>query len=260
MNVKKEIKTLHLVPSKKMGQNFLFDENIAKKIVSSIKCDKNNPIVEIGPGLGILTQYLTITYDNLFLIEKDTILSDYLKIKYPNVSICNGDFLKYDFSCFNNFCIISNLPYSISKFAIRKITDLYPTVSKSVLMLQKEVVRRLTAKPKSKEYGAITVITSLFYEIRILFNVSKSVFYPIPKVDSSVILLQRKGQLNLSSDDYKPFVKFIYSCFNSRRKKLKNNIDFNICNDLYFKELIDKRAEELNLVEFIKLFLLFKSK
>jgi 16S rRNA (adenine1518-N6/adenine1519-N6)-dimethyltransferase len=119
-------------------------------------------------------------------------------------------------------------------------------------MLQKEVANRLTAKPKSKEYGAITVITSLFYDIRVLFNVSKSVFY--------VILLQRKGQLYLSSDDYKPFVKFIYSCFNSRRKKLKNNIDFNIGNDLYFKELTDKRAEELNLVEFIKLFLLLKSK
>ena len=119
MNVKKEIKKLKLVPSKKMGQNFLFDENIAKKIVFCTECDKSNPIVEIGPGLGILTQYLITTYDNLILIEKDTILSNYLKTKYPNVSIYNGDFLKYNFSNFNDFCIISNLPYSISKFAIR---------------------------------------------------------------------------------------------------------------------------------------------
>ncbi len=253
MNVKKELEQFGFFPSKRLGQNFLFDENIARNIVNAL--DTKSIVVEIGPGLGILSKFLLERFHNIFFIEKDALLYGYLKEHYPEAKIVLGDALKFNFEQFDSFSVISNLPYSISSATIRLIIDRYPHIDTSVLMLQKEVAERLTAQMKSKNYGILTVLTMTFYTVEKLFNVSKNVFYPKPKVDSTVIRLKRLDKPLVNIKDKENFILFIKKIFANRRKKISNNLK--IPPDT--NEKLGLRAEELSIKELIELFYALKS-
>lgn len=180
-------------PKKFLGQHFLIDENISKKIVNCFSLNKFDKIVEIGPGKGALTKYLFEFSDKLILIEYDNESVEYIKssFKIHNPNIIKQDFLKYNLkdvlSQTSKNLIIGNFPYNISSQIIFKILENYLLVDNLVGMFQKEVAERIISKPNSKEYGIISVKTQLLYDVKILFDVSPNVFFPKPRVNSSVI-------------------------------------------------------------------------
>jgi len=253
MNVKKELKQLGLYPSRRLGQNFLFDENLARKIVDSLESDKQ--VIEIGPGLGVLSKYILKRFPDAIFIEKDPLLFNYLKLHYPNGKFILQDALKFDFNRFDSYSVISNLPYSISKNMLRKFISAYPHMDEAILMLQKEVVERLTSPPCNKKYGVMTILTRIFYIEEKLFNVSKNVFYPKPDIDSSVVRLKKRDSIPLNHDEVDDFIRFIKTIFSSRRKKISTNLGISDKKN----NTLSLRAEELSLEKLIELYRELKS-
>ncbi|NIA22867.1 MAG: ribosomal RNA small subunit methyltransferase A [Proteobacteria bacterium] len=253
MNVKKELKQLGLSPSKRLGQNFLFDENLAKKIVNSF--NGNGHVIEIGPGLGVLSKYIVNRFPDTVFIEKDPLLFNNLRLLYPDTNIVLQDALKFDFNRFGSYSVISNLPYSISKNILRKFISSYPHMEEAVLMLQKEVVERLISPAGNKKYGVITILTRLFYNVEKLFNVSKNVFYPKPDVDSSVVRLEKRDSLPLNNNETDDFISFVKVIFSSRRKKISTNLGISDKNN----KKLSLRAEDLSLEKLIELYRELKS-
>ncbi len=213
---------------KRFGQNFLNDQNILQKISSSVTPKENDLIIEIGPGSGNLTKYLQKYNANLICYEIDETLKERLAlIKNDKTTFIFKDFLTTNLKDdiknidYNDLYIIANIPYYITTPIIEKITfsSLKPTAI--VLMMQKEVGLRLTAKPNSKEYGYITVLLNYYYDINLLFDVSKKSFYPEPNVDSVVVKFTSKEQIPI---DFKKFNSFIQDAFKYKRKNLRNNL------------------------------------
>lgn len=248
---------MHAVqPKKRLGQHFLKDDNIARKIVESLQFRKN--VLEIGPGTGMLTKYLLHTTDNLHLIEIDEQSVDYLKMTYPELSnhITTGDFLKIHPAAIfpEQFAVIGNFPYNISSQIFFKILENKNVIPEVVGMIQKEVAERLNAKPGNKTYGILTVLLGAYYEIKYMFTVSEKVFIPPPKVKSAVIRLIRKENFKIDCDE-ELFFSVVKASFNQRRKTLRNSLrsfwQDKINPDNYL--LFQKRPEQLGLEEFINL-------
>lgn len=235
MNKEKVIKILqenNASVKKQFGQNFLLDENVLNNIVKSSGIDSNTFVVEIGPGLGFLTEYLSKNANNVLCYEIDTEMVNVIKSKnFHNVDIIEGDFLKAnideDFKKYSNdldIVVVANLPYYITTPILLKILEETKMVSKMVVMMQKEVALRLCGKPSTKDYNALSVLIQYFTNPKLLFNVKPSSFYPEPGVDSSVIEIAYKENIDNKASNLDYFLKFNRNIFSQRRKTLMNNL------------------------------------
>jgi 16S rRNA (adenine1518-N6/adenine1519-N6)-dimethyltransferase len=246
-------------PKKSLGQHFLKDQGIAQKIVEALKLPigKNN-VVEIGPGTGVLTQYLVKNPDiDLTLIELDRDSVAYLKTHYPKLEgkIIEGDFLDLDLESAvgSDFHIIGNFPYNISSQIFFKVFENRNQVKQVVCMLQKEVADRIAEKEGSKTYGILSVLLQAYYDIEFLFKVPPGVFFPPPKVMSGVIRLIRNNRETLGCDEV-IFKKVVKQSFQTRRKTLRNALKpLNLNAAIYALPIMDKRAEQLSVEQFISL-------
>ncbi len=243
-------------PKKSLGQHFLTDLHIAQKIVDSLSVDSKN-VIEIGPGKGVLTQYLIQNKQlNMRYVETDAESVEYLNAKYPEIKdrLIQADFLKYDLkSLFGDekFCIMGNFPYNISSQIFFKTLDHKDQVNEVVGMIQREVAERIAAPPGSKTYGILSVLLQAYYSIEYLFTVKEGVFFPPPKVKSAVIRLKRNevASLGCSDSDFRAVVK---TAFNQRRKTLRNALKtFTFETTEEITELLTKRAEQLSVEDFI---------
>ena len=247
---------------KHLGQHFLTDENIAKKIVEGLSFENYGNVLEVGPGMGVLTKYLIEKEQKIYLAEIDTESIEYLKKHYEKITqeTFVGDFLKHDFAGLNNeqIAIIGNFPYNISSQILFKIIDYYEQIPEMVGMFQKEVAERTAAVPRTKDYGILSVLIQAYYDVKYLFTVHENVFNPPPKVKSGVIRLTRNPKEGLAGNEIL-FKQIVKAGFNQRRKKLSNSLKvLNIPEALKTHEFLDKRAEELSVADFISFTTLWK--
>lgn len=242
-------------PKKHLGQHFLKNEGIAEQIANSLVDGDYNTVVEIGPGMGVLTQFLIKSDKDLYVVELDGESVEYLKghfnMRYDH--IIEGDFLKLklDKTFEGNIAVIGNFPYNISSQIVFKIIENRHMIPQMAGMFQKEVAERIAAGPGSKTYGIISVLTAAYYDTEYLFTVEKEEFNPPPKVQSGVIRLVRKEGYTLPCDEslFKTVVK---TAFNQRRKTLRNALkQLSLPEELLQNELMAKRAEQLHLDDFI---------
>jgi 16S rRNA (adenine1518-N6/adenine1519-N6)-dimethyltransferase len=245
-------------PKKHLGQHFLKDDNIARKIVGSLQ-PSDFPVLEVGPGMGVLSRHLLELKDrSCFFIDTDRESIKYLTEAFPDHSekFIHADFLKYDLDQLfpGKFVIIGNFPYNISSQILFKVLDRRQQVTQVVGMIQKEVAERLAAGPGSKTYGILSVLLQAYYRIEYLFTVNETVFIPPPKVKSAVIRLSRNDMEKLDCDEVL-FFKVVKTAFNQRRKTLRNSLrSFYIDYERgEIQHLAGKRAEELGVEDFVQL-------
>ncbi len=246
-------------PKKFLGQHFLKDQNIALKIVEAINlASGRNRIIEIGPGTGVLTKFLAANKSvDLRLVEIDRESVSFLKNYYPELrdQIVEGDFLKLGTKdlFIEDFIIVGNFPYNISSQIFFKVLELRNQVTQVVCMLQKEVAERIAEKEGSKTYGILSVLLQAYYDIEFLFKVPPGVFHPPPKVMSAVIRLTRNKTQQLACDE-DLFKKVVKQSFQNRRKTLRNALKpLTLRASIYALPLMDKRAEQLTVDQFITL-------
>jgi 16S rRNA (adenine1518-N6/adenine1519-N6)-dimethyltransferase len=243
-------------PKKFLGQHFLKDRNVARKIVDALEVPKDYPVLEIGPGTGVLTELLLSKEINLRVIEIDTESVSYLKEHYPGLDnrIIEGDFLETELNGLGeHFAIIGNFPYNISSQIFFRVLEMRGQVDQVVCMLQKEVAKRLVAPHGSKTYGILSVLLQAYYEMKYLFDVPPGVFLPPPKVTSGVIRLARNTRKHLGCDETM-FVRIVKQGFQNRRKTLRNALkNLNLPAAIYQLGVMDKRAEQLTVEDFINL-------
>ncbi|PKP36348.1 MAG: 16S rRNA (adenine(1518)-N(6)/adenine(1519)-N(6))-dimethyltransferase [Bacteroidetes bacterium HGW-Bacteroidetes-15] len=244
-------------PKKQLGQHFLNDKNIALKIVDSLVAKNADTILEVGPGMGVLTQTLLERFGNkLYAAEVDGDSIAYLNSFLPDLGdrLLHEDFLKYDLSktAASNLAIIGNFPYNISSQIFFKVIDNRNIVSEVVGMVQREVAQRICEPPGTKTYGILSVLLQAYFDIKYLFTVSEGVFTPPPKVKSAVIRLTRNEvkKLGCNEDLFKRVVK---AGFNQRRKTLRNSIKSGFQGFNGIHPLLDKRPEQLGVAEFVEL-------
>ena len=248
LTVSQIIKKYNILANKNLGQNFLMNEEVCKRIALSGEIEENDLLIEIGGGLGSLTRHLLELPSKLTVIEKDERFISILKEEYGETfTLIHQDALKFDFKNFENFKVISNLPYNIGTELLTSWISLENKPLTMVLMLQKEVVERIIAKPRNKDYGRLSIICQAFYTCEKLFDVSKGCFHPEPNVTSSVIRMRRKSDINIDS---KKLANLTEKLFFARRKILKSAFkSLNIIRP----EFENKRAEELTVVEILSL-------
>ena len=240
---------------KHLGQHFLKDEETAKKIVDAI-AHVSLPLLEIGPGTGVLTKYL-IEKENFYAIDIDVESVEFLKKVYPKhqAKILYGDFLKMSMDNLfpGKFAIIGNFPYNISSQIMFNVLDLRNRVDVVVGMFQKEVAERMAEKPGSKTYGILSVLLQAFYDIEYLFTVEPGVFIPPPKVKSAVIRLTRNKTEKLDCDE-KLFKAIVKSTFNQRRKMVRNGVKSFIKDEsIMSHRFFTMRPEQLSVADFVEL-------
>ena len=242
-----------------LGQHFLHDQNVAKRIVERLTltgAERRN-VLQIGPGMGVLTKYLVELNAELRLIEIDRDSVAYLKKNYPALQrhIIEGDFLELDLpSVFGEkFSVIGNFPYNISSQIFFKILGYRDQVEEVVCMLQREVAERIASAHGNKTYGILSVLLQAYFDIALLFRVPPGVFSPPPKVMSAVIRLQRNSRTHLGCNE-ELFVHVVKQGFNNRRKTLRNALKkLNLAAGVASLPLLDKRAEQLSVDDFVLL-------
>ncbi|WP_411766372.1 16S rRNA (adenine(1518)-N(6)/adenine(1519)-N(6))-dimethyltransferase RsmA [Winogradskyella sp. A3E31] len=243
---------------KHLGQHFLNDETIAEKIANSLSYKGYDDVLEIGPGMGVLTKYLLKKDVTTHVIEIDSESVDYLKNNYLHLAnrIIEKDFLKYDLSqVFDDkpFAIIGNFPYNISSQIVFKTLEMRAQIPEFSGMFQKEVAQRICSKEGSKVYGILSVLTQAFYDADYLFTVPPNVFSPPPKVDSGVLRLTRKDNYSLPCDE-KLFFRVVKTAFQQRRKTLRNSLKiFDLSDNIKANAIFGQRPEQLSVPEFIEL-------
>ena len=242
-------------PKKKLGQHFLKDELIAKRIVDSFDASGKS-VVEIGPGMGVLTKHL-LGRNNFIAADVDDESIEYLKRSFPENSKCFEllDFLKMDLAIYDQgeLGIIGNFPYNISSQIFFKVFENRNKVDEVVGMIQKEVADRIASKSGNKVYGILSVLLQAFYEIDFLFAVGSESFIPPPKVESAVIRLKRNKVESLPCDE-KLFKRVVKLGFGKRRKTLRNALkELNLSEDLVSQSVFSRRAEQLTVQDFISL-------
>ncbi len=267
MSVIEELKTYGFKFNENFGQNFITDKNLLKSIVLDSEISTNDVVLEIGAGAGTLTEELSNSCKQVVSYEIDNNLKDYLTNKFKdreNVKIIFSDFLKLDNSSieqqFNsNIKVVANLPYYITTPLIFKLLYSNLKIDSLTLMVQKEVALRIIAKPKTKDYGELSVVLQSFCDVEVRRIVTRNMFTPQPKVDSAIIYIKPKNKFNIKNREL--FLKTVRACFYSRRKTLINNlssyfnISKNICenilNELGVSNMI--RGEELEIQTIISL-------
>ena len=243
-------------PKKHLGQHFLIDLSIAERIAAQVTGHGGvKQLLEIGPGMGVLTDYLLKGDMDVNLIEIDRESIAYLHKKYPSLQekVIEGDFLKFDFSTVfsSPFAVVGNFPYNISSQIFFKVLEDKNKVSEVVCMLQKEVARRIASPKGSKEYGILSVLLQAWYDIDYIFSVPPEVFNPPPKVNSGVIRLTRNQVQKLDCNE-KLFFQVVKGGFGNRRKTLRNSLkSFQLTEEFKSHPMLDKRAEQLDVADFV---------
>ncbi len=244
-------------PKKSLGQHFLTDKNIARKIVNSLTWQGYDSVLEIGPGMGILTEILLAFSDKeMRFVEIDLLSVEYLNTRFPNISekIINADILRVPLSDFlpKPFAIIGNFPYNISSQLFFRILDHRNLIVETVCMIQKEVATRIASPPGSRYYGILSVLLQAFYDIEYLFSVPPQVFNPPPRVNSAVIRLRRNNTVNLDCHEGL-FHKVVKTAFNQRRKILRNSLKSLFADLDTGEDIWQKRPEQLGVEDFVRL-------
>jgi 16S rRNA (adenine1518-N6/adenine1519-N6)-dimethyltransferase len=243
---------------KHLGQHFLKDEGIAEQIADTLSGSNYSKVLEIGPGMGVLTKYLLQKDVEVHVIEIDTESVAYLHENYPALHgrIHEQDFLKYDLSQVfqqESYAVIGNFPYNISTQIVFKVLENRDLVPEFSGMFQKEVAKRICEKEGNKTYGILSVLTQAFYEAEYLFTVPPSVFNPPPKVDSGVLRLRRKENYSLPCDE-RLFFRVVKAAFNQRRKTLRNSLKtFDLPDSLREDTIFGQRPEQLSTEAFMDL-------
>lgn len=250
-------------PKQSLGQNFLRDENIARKIVGSLTLSPGDVLLEIGPGEGALTKYLVQRVHALVVVDIDRRVIAALNEMFPEgaVEILHRDFLEVDFAGIlagrraKRLRIVGNIPYNITSQILFHILDNRQWIADATLMMQKEVARRLVAAPKTKDYGILAVFSQLFAEVEVLFDVSPKCFSPVPKVTSSVVRLRIREQPRFAIGDEQFFRTMVRSIFGKRRKTLRNSLGYFVDPVPRLPSHFDlsKRPEELSLEDLVHL-------
>lgn len=243
---------------KHLGQHFLKDENIARNIGDTLTLHGYQNVLEIGPGMGVLTKYLIEKPLEVIAMELDSESVIYLNENYPNknLKIIEADFLKFDLSRIfsdQSFAITGNFPYNISTQIVFRTLENRDRIPEFTGMFQKEVAKRICEKEGSKTYGILSVLTQAFYDAEYLFTVPPSVFNPPPKVDSGVLRLRRKEDYKLACDE-KLLFRVVKTAFQQRRKTLRNSLkSFELSQNLKEDIIFGQRPEQLSVAEFISL-------
>jgi 16S rRNA (adenine1518-N6/adenine1519-N6)-dimethyltransferase len=246
----------YVQPKKNLGQHFLKDEAIARRIADSLTGENYNCVLEIGPGMGVLTKYLIQRgFPDFNVIEIDNESVHFLQANFPELkNIIRGDFLSIDLDSYfsEKIGIIGNFPYNISTQILFKVLKHREKVVEVAGMLQKEVAERICAGPGSKTYGIMSVLLQAFFKTEYLFTVPEHVFSPPPKVKSGVIRLIRNDVKNLDCDEVL-FFRVVKACFNQRRKTLRNSVRsaFELKRDDYHE--FGNRPEQLSVEQFVEL-------
>ena len=240
---------------KKWGQNFLVDNNLLDKIIKTIDITTEENVLEIGPGQGALSEKLVDVAKSLSMVEIDPDLIKILEVheKLSGLKIINQDILKVDLDSLeiDSPVVVGNIPYNITSPIIFWLIDHLDSWDRAYLMVQKEVAQRLTGKIGTKDYSRVTVMTRLFFDIKICFSISPNVFLPRPKVESAFISIEKRLDFNKNDVNIKQFSQVVRMAFNQRRKMLRNslstlNIDLDAC-----KIDFTRRPEQLTVSEFI---------
>ncbi len=250
-------------PKKFLGQHFLKDLSVAERIADTVSDYKDIPVLEVGPGMGVLTRFLLEKGHDLTVVEIDRESVPYLQKHFPQLEgkIIEADFLKMDLSRLYDgpFCVIGNYPYNISSQIFFKVIDHKDLIPCCSGMIQKEVAERMAAGPGSKTYGILSVLMQAWYKIEYLFTVSEHVFDPPPKVKSAVIRMTRNEVMKLPCNE-KLFKTVVKTGFNQRRKTLRNSLKSLLNKDCeaFALPVFDKRPEQLSVDQFIELTLLIE--
>ena len=247
-------------PKKSLGQHFLADKNIAGKITSALSGKGYDHVVEIGPGTGVLTEFLIQNKNfTTHLVEIDRESAEFLRKRFPELEdrISEEDFLRFPLAARVPLplAIIGNFPYNISSQIFFRILENRNLVREVVCMVQKEVAERITAPPGSKTYGILSVLLQAFYETRFLFSVGTKVFIPPPRVMSAVIRLNRRPEQHLECNE-EMFFKVVKTAFNQRRKMLRNSLSVFLQGKVAEEDvagLLSCRPEQLSVDNFVKL-------
>lgn len=248
---------MYVKPKKSLGQHFLKDQSIASSIADTIDSCPDIPILEVGPGTGVLTRYLLAKGRDLKVVELDGESVDYLRKNMPRLenSIIEDDFLKMHLENLfdgQKFVLTGNYPYNISSQIFFKLLNYKELIPCCTGMIQKEVAERITAQPGSKAYGILSVLLQVWYDAEYLFTVNEDVFNPPPKVKSAVIRLTRNNVESLPCND-KLFKQVVKTTFNQRRKTIRNSIKPLIGDKTITDEYLGKRPEQLSIADFIRL-------
>jgi 16S rRNA (adenine1518-N6/adenine1519-N6)-dimethyltransferase len=246
-------------PKKSLGQHFLTDLSVASRIADTVDSCPSIPILELGPGMGVLTQYLMLKERELKVVEIDRESVEYLHSHYPSLhdNILGADFLKMDLSSVFSgrpFVLTGNYPYNISSQIFFKMLDYKDFIPCCTGMIQKEVAERLASAPGSKVYGVLSILIQAWYDVEYLFTVDEHVFDPPPKVKSAVIRLTRNDKTSLGCDE-RLFRRIVKTVFTMRRKMLRNGMKQIIGSDapMLSDPLFNKRPEQLSIDDFIEL-------
>jgi len=240
---------------KSLGQHFLKDESICKRIVEEIQSESFTQLLEVGPGAGALTKYLlTLKNIDFRAVELDDEKVAYLSLTYPHIKdkIIHEDFLNIAVPFENEFIVIGNFPYNISTQIVFKVVEWKAQVPIMIGMFQKEVAQRIASKPNSKVYGIMSVLVQAFFEVDYLFDVPPESFNPPPKVMSGVIRLRRKDTVVAMKSEKALFI-LVKAAFNQRRKMLRNAVRGLFDETVLAEEIFSKRAEQLSIEDFATL-------
>lgn len=247
-------------PKKALGQHFLTDEATAERIASTIDAYRGMPVLEVGPGMGMLTKYLISHGHDVSVVEIDPESVEYLNANYPQLAgrILADDFLRMDLGRVmgdRKFCLIGNYPYNISSQIFFKMLDYRDMIPCCAGMLQKEVAERIAAVPGSKVYGILSVLVQAWYTVEYLFTVPPSVFNPPPKVQSGVIILRRREGVDSLGCDERLMRTIVKTTFGQRRKTIRNSIRGLLPPGVSLPELEvwGRRPEQLSVGEFVEL-------
>ena len=247
----------YVKPKKSLGQHFLKNDEIAKRIADSLLLTEPTPVLEIGPGMGVLTKHLVLRPEvQLKVIEIDSESVEYLKTNkiLPEDDIISGDFLHLPLTDMypDKFCITGNYPYNISSQILFKVYHHRDQVPQLTGMFQREVARRVCSGPNSKEYGILSVLLQAYYTLEYLFTVDENEFNPPPKVKSGVLRMTRNATTDIGCDE-KLFLRVIKAGFNQRRKTLRNSMRAVTGQEELDIDLISKRPEQLTVSDFVRL-------
>ena len=248
---------MSVYPKKNLGQHFLTDLKIAQNIAGALTGVHYQNVLEVGPGMGVLTQYLLQTKHTIHAIDVDNDSVNYLNTNFPKLepNLVFGDFLKCDLAKEfpSPLAIIGNFPYNISSQILFKTIENRNQIPEFVGMFQKEVAERICEPPGSKAYGIISVLTQSFYDTEYLFNVNRFVFDPPPKVASAVLRLRRKETIDLNCDE-RLYFRVVKTAFQQRRKTLRNSLKtFSLSTNLKEDTIFGQRPEQLGVSDFVRI-------